>query len=70
MALAQATGKAPGWNFHKYLIGRDGKAVAYYPSKATPDGKEVIAAVEKALAASSSSCARRSARRSTTRTRL
>jgi glutathione peroxidase len=49
--LAQDTGKSPAWNFNKYLIGRDGKAVAYYPSKATPDGKEVVAAVEKALAA-------------------
>ncbi len=48
--LAQATGKSPTWNFNKYLIGRDGKPVAYYPSKATPDSKEVVAAVEKALA--------------------
>jgi glutathione peroxidase len=48
--LAQATGKSPTWNFNKYLIGRDGKAVAYYPSKSTPDSKEVVAAVEKALA--------------------
>jgi len=49
--LTQATGKSPTWNFSKYLVGRDGKAVAYYPSKATPDSKEVVAAVEKALAA-------------------
>ena len=48
--LAQATGKSPTWNFNKYLIGRDGKTVVYYPSKATPDSKEVVAAVEKALA--------------------
>jgi glutathione peroxidase len=48
--LTQATGKAPGWNFSKYLVGRDGKAVAFYPSKAAPDSQEVIAAVEKALA--------------------
>ncbi len=26
-ALFKATGTAPGWNFHKYLIGRDGKVV-------------------------------------------
>lgn len=49
--LAQATGKAPTWNFNKYLVGRDGKAVAYYGSKATPQSPEVLAAVEKALAA-------------------
>jgi glutathione peroxidase len=47
--LAQATGKSPAWNFNKYLVGRDGKAVAYYGSRATPDSKDLVAAIEKAL---------------------
>ena len=49
--LAQATGKSPGWNFNKYLVGRDGKPIAHYGSNTTPDGKDMMAAVEKALAA-------------------
>jgi glutathione peroxidase len=47
--LAQATGKSPAWNFNKYLVGRDGKAVAYYGSRSTPDSKDLVAAIEKAL---------------------
>ena len=47
--LAQATGKAPGWNFHKYLIGRDGRAIASYDSNTTPESAVLVSAVEKAL---------------------
>ncbi|MBA8680623.1 glutathione peroxidase [Stenotrophomonas tumulicola] len=50
-ALASATGVAPGWNFHKYLVGRDGKVIAQFPSKVKPDDKELVAAIERALAA-------------------
>jgi glutathione peroxidase len=49
--LAQATGKSPSWNFNKYLVGRDGKPVAHYGSTSSPEGKDIVAAVEKALAA-------------------
>ena len=48
-ALAKATGEAPKWNFHKYLIGRDGKIVANFGSRTKPDAPEVIAAIETAL---------------------
>jgi glutathione peroxidase len=50
VALTQATGKAPGWNFHKYLIGRNGQAIASFGSNTTPQSTELTAAVEKALA--------------------
>ena len=50
-ALAKATGTAPGWNFHKYLIDRQGKAVASYNSETTPTSTMLVAAVEKLLAA-------------------
>jgi glutathione peroxidase len=38
------------WNFGKFLIGKDGKAIARFESAQKPDGPEVIAAIEKALA--------------------
>ena len=49
--LIQATGEAPAWNFGKYLVGRDGRAIAFYPSKVQPDDPQLRAALELALAA-------------------
>ena len=49
--LAAATGDQPGWNFHKYLIGRDGTVVASFGSRTKPDAPEIIEAIEKAIAA-------------------
>jgi glutathione peroxidase len=43
-------GELPAWNFGKYLVGRDGKVIAYFPSKVAPESKELRDAVEKALA--------------------
>ncbi len=41
---------APRWNFHKYLIGRDGRLVTAFATTVEPDAPEVIAAIEKELA--------------------
>jgi len=49
--LAAETGEAPGWNFHKYLIGRDGKVVASFGSRVTPTDPALVAKVESLLAA-------------------
>ena len=49
--LERATGAVPKWNFHKYLVGRDGKVVANWGSRTTPDDPEVVAAIERALKA-------------------
>ncbi|HET8744542.1 MAG TPA: glutathione peroxidase [Ramlibacter sp.] len=49
--LAAKTGKAPAWNFHKYLIGRDGKVVAQYASRTTPSDPELLKTLEQQLAA-------------------
>jgi glutathione peroxidase len=38
------------WNFSKFLIGRDGKIIKRFDSKAAPESPEVIAALEAALA--------------------
>ena len=49
--LAKATGVAPGWNFHKYLIARDGRVVANFSSKVKPDDPRLLAAIERELKA-------------------
>ena len=37
------------WNFNKFLIGKDGKIVARFESKDTPEGEKVTQAIEQAL---------------------
>ena len=49
-ALTKATGQAPSWNFHKYLIGRDGKPLASFASEVKPTDAALVASIEKALA--------------------
>jgi glutathione peroxidase len=49
--LAKATGERPKWNFHKYLVARDGSRVASFGSKVEPESKEFIAKVEEFLGA-------------------
>jgi glutathione peroxidase len=49
--LAAAAGEAPGWNFHKYLVGRDGTVLGSFGSRVKPDAPELLSAIEKALAA-------------------
>jgi glutathione peroxidase len=41
---------APKWNFHKYLIGKDGKLIDSWPSKVGPLAPEITGAVQMALA--------------------
>jgi glutathione peroxidase len=48
--MIKATGEAPGWNFHKYLIDRSGKVIASFGSRTTPEDPKLVAAIEKALA--------------------
>lgn len=49
--LTKTSGKAPGWNFHKYLLDRNGNLVTSYNSQVGPDDRNLVAAIEKALAA-------------------
>lgn len=39
------------WNFHKYLVGRDGRRVQGFSTQTTPDSPPMIRAVEAALMA-------------------
>jgi glutathione peroxidase len=48
------TGGEIGWNFTKFLVGPDGKVIARFDSKVTPDSPEVTSAIEKALSAAKS----------------
>ncbi len=47
--LIKATGKEPKWNFTKYLIDRNGKVIEHFPSKVTPEDKELVGKIEQAL---------------------
>jgi glutathione peroxidase len=40
-----------GWNFGKFLIGANGKILARFDSRVSPESADLISAVEKALAA-------------------
>jgi glutathione peroxidase len=44
------TGGDIQWNFTKFLVGPDGKIIARFEPKVTPDSPEVTGAIEQALA--------------------
>ncbi|VCU68080.1 Hydroperoxy fatty acid reductase gpx1 [Pigmentiphaga humi] len=48
--LARSTGQPPKWNFHKYLVGRDGSPVAAFPSAVEPNDGRLTREIEKLLA--------------------
>jgi glutathione peroxidase len=48
--LARRAGQTPRWNFHKYLIGRDGQTVRSYPSQTEPDDAALLRDVRAMLA--------------------
>ena len=48
--LAKASGTAPQWNFHKYLIDRTGRQVLSFDSRVRPDDKALLARIESFLA--------------------
>ena len=48
--LIKATGQTPQWNFHKYLISRDGKVIKSFISEVTPDSPDLITEIEEMLA--------------------
>ena len=47
--LAEASGTYPKWNFHKYLIGSEGKLVSNYPSAIDPLDESIVDAIEAEL---------------------
>jgi len=49
-AFLGETGDLPAWNFSKYVVDKQGKVTAFFPSRVTPDAAELRAALDKALA--------------------
>jgi glutathione peroxidase len=47
--LAGVSGDPPRWNFHKYLLDRQGRVVASFPSHVDPKDERLIAAIEELL---------------------
>lgn len=52
----------PQWNFHKILIGRDGRIIAAFPTRTEPTSEDVRNAITAALATQSASPATSSLR--------
>lgn len=48
--LLGRTGKAPQWNFHKYLVDRSGDRVESFDTKIEPDDRALVTALERLLA--------------------
>ena len=48
-ALADAAGTYPTWNFHKYLIGRDGEVIAEFSPRTQPYDEALIESINTAL---------------------
>ena len=47
--LVAVTGDTPRWNFHKYLLDREGRVVASFPSHVRPNDPQLIQAIEALL---------------------
>jgi glutathione peroxidase len=49
-AFLGVSGHLPAWNFSKYVVDKQGKVVAFFPSEVEPDDPALRAAIAKALA--------------------
>jgi glutathione peroxidase len=48
-SLSAAAGQSPRWNFHKYLLDREGRLVGSFSSFVKPFDSKLIAAIEQQL---------------------
>src|SRR5688500_7082963 len=48
-AFLGASGRLPAWNFSKYVVDKQGKVVAFFPSEVTPEDPALRAAIAKAM---------------------
>jgi glutathione peroxidase len=49
-AFLGASGNLPSWNFSKYVIDKQGRVVAFFPSDVTPENALLRAAITRAMA--------------------
>jgi len=47
--LAKATGAAPGWNFHKYLLDRSGTRAQSFATQVAPTDRRLVGEIERLL---------------------
>ena len=47
--LGNLSGEFPQWNFHKYILDRNGKLVASFNSKVEPQAQQMITTIEELL---------------------
>jgi glutathione peroxidase len=47
--LSKTTESQPEWNFHKYLVGRDGKTILSFPAQLVPEDPQLKDAIEAML---------------------
>lgn len=47
--LIKSAGARPGWNFHKYLVGRDGAKALSFETRVEPNDPKLVAAIERLL---------------------
>jgi len=48
-ALTKLSGAAPEWNFHKYLLSRDGLKAISFAARTAPESAEIVTAIERLL---------------------
>ena len=48
--LARMTNDTPEWNFHKYLVSRDGSRAFSYPARMKPQSPDIVSRIESLLA--------------------
>ncbi|HWQ40277.1 MAG TPA: glutathione peroxidase [Burkholderiales bacterium] len=48
--LARMTGETPEWNFHKYLVSRDGRRAYSFSARTQPESIQVLSRIEELLA--------------------
>jgi glutathione peroxidase len=49
--LVKASGQAPHWNFHKYLVDRSGARVQSFDTRVEPDDPKLVGTIERLLQA-------------------